>query len=141
MDGEIIVTYQKIDFQCCVCLDMTHLPVIQCSTGSHIICSTCSLQSNSKKCPICRVSPLILNQFLERKIQNHFEQCHYCELSYFKPIESHTKDCNYGPIECLFCSEMISTKELKHHLIESDILTNARLLASDNASNSSPFFL
>ena len=118
MDNEIIVTYQKIDFQCCICLEMIHLPVIQCSSGSHFICPDCSLKIKGKKCPICRVSPLFFNRFLERQILNLFQQCEYCELSYFKPIDSHINECTYGPTQCLFCREVVSSKELKQHLTE-----------------------
>jgi hypothetical protein len=77
-----------------------------------------------------------MNQFVEKQISHLFEECGYCELSYFKPIESHRLECLHGPVKCLVCSASVSTMDLHQHIIEDCTELNWMENNSNNTSGS-----
>lgn len=118
---------------CCICLDLSTLPIYQCVNG-HLMCASCfnhlladcKLKDEQTTCPNCRCeiskSNCTRNLAVEKTISELPIQCDYCFETYLRSeINIHqTENCRDRPSHCdyaiLGCLWNGSVDSLRAHL-------------------------
>jgi len=107
----ITSTFTKEDLQCVICYVGIYPPLIQCSQCYYtFMCKKCASKAGPN-CPTCRTSPMFFNKQLENQLE--FKNCEYssCPIKMLEwDINSHSKECEYSPQKCFFCSTMITSE-------------------------------
>ncbi|CAF0891772.1 unnamed protein product [Adineta ricciae] len=98
---------------CCICLDLSTLPIYQCVNG-HLMCASCfnhlladcKLKDEQTTCPNCRCeiskSNCTRNLAVEKTISELPIQCDYCLQTYLRSeIKAHRiQNCAERPVVC-----------------------------------------
>eukprot|EP01084_Bolivina_argentea_P267855 454809_1 len=126
------------NYQCAVCLETVHSPVIITTCSKHIFCRNCiqrlidedDRKNNTvHKCPTCRqtfhsnqVQQVVFIQFQIDKLQvycNNHQNVEWCPWTgNYTDLETHMENCSYNVVECDLCGESCTTMSLIQHKIQ-----------------------